>query len=165
MMKVNISEAKSGRGETVPFEFHVTAEELDVVSEGIRLDDIVVRGEMLNTGTFFRASGEISCSRTFACDRCLELSTEHPVYEYSEEYRPAEEDVEDGPENCFHGDVIDITDMIRDTLLAAQPLHNVCRSDCKGLCPVCGANLNQGECGCNRLVVDPRLAALQEWTK
>ena len=67
--------------------------------------------------------------------------------------------------NVFEGDTIDITGMVRDTLLAAQPLSNICKPDCKGLCPVCGANLNHGDCGCERFVPDPRLAALQQWKK
>ena len=37
----------------------------------------------------------------------------------------------------------------------------LCREDCKGLCPKCGANLNRGECGCSRREIDPRLAVLQ----
>ncbi len=58
---------------------------------------------------------------------------------------------------------IELDELVRDTLLAAQPLSNICKPDCKGLCPVCGANLNHGDCGCNTFVPDPRLAALQEF--
>ena len=62
---------------------------------------------------------------------------------------------------AFEGDTIELDELVRDTLLAAQPLSNICKPDCKGLCPVCGANLNHGDCGCDRFVPDPRLAALQ----
>ena len=65
--------------------------------------------------------------------------------------------------NAFEGDDIELDELVRDTLLAAQPLSNICKPDCKGLCPVCGANLNHGDCGCNTFVPDPRLAALQEF--
>ena len=37
-----------------------------------------------------------------------------------------------------------------------------CKEDCKGLCPVCGTNLNEKECGCDRTVADPRMAAIQD---
>ena len=52
--------------------------------------------------------------------------------------------------------------MVRDILLASQSLSNLCKPDCKGLCPVCGHDLNEGDCGCDRFVPDPRLAALQQ---
>ena len=62
-------------------------------------------------------------------------------------------------------DKMDISPLIRDTLLAAQPICNVCRPDCLGLCPKCGANLNEGECGCDRAAPDPRLAVLEQLLK
>ena len=65
--------------------------------------------------------------------------------------------------NFFDGDEIELQELVRDTLLAAQPLSNICKPDCKGLCPVCGANLNHDDCGCDRFVPDPRLAALQQF--
>ena len=60
-------------------------------------------------------------------------------------------------------DVADLTEMIRDTLIASQPIRNLCKEDCKGLCPICGVNLNESECDCDRLVVDPRLEALKNF--
>ena len=69
---------------------------------------------------------------------------------------------DDEEANRFDGDFIDITELVRDTVLAAQPLSKLCKPDCKGLCPVCGADLNQGDCGCDRFIPDPRMAALQE---
>ena len=57
---------------------------------------------------------------------------------------------------------IDITADVRDLLLLAIPTKLVCREDCKGLCPGCGANLNQESCRCSPRVVDPRWQALQK---
>jgi uncharacterized protein len=48
----------------------------------------------------------------------------------------------------FEGDSIDLSIGIRDTLILAAPIAPVCKEDCKGICPQCGANLNQGKCGC-----------------
>lgn len=45
-------------------------------------------------------------------------------------------------------DVVDISDDVRQEILLAYPMIPVCRDDCKGLCPSCGQNLNQGPCGC-----------------
>jgi uncharacterized protein len=43
---------------------------------------------------------------------------------------------------------IDLLDLAREQLLLEQPMKNLCREDCKGLCAGCGADLNEGACGC-----------------
>lgn len=50
----------------------------------------------------------------------------------------------------YTGETIDITPVVRDTILLAVPLAPVCRDDCRGLCPVCGTNLNYNQCACVR---------------
>ena len=47
-------------------------------------------------------------------------------------------------------------------LLLALPTKHLCREDCRGLCPRCGKNLNEGLCGCREDKVDPRLAVLAQ---
>ena len=74
-------------------------------------------------------------------------------------YIEKEDDIE------FSGDEIDISDVVRETILLAQPLNNICSPECRGLCLKCGANLNETDCNCDRHVMDPRLAALQDFFK
>lgn len=163
-MIVNIAELDADAGARIPFAFETTAESIDAISETCTFETpIVVKGTVLGTGMGCRVEGVIECRRTFACDRCLELCSEGQCIEFSEEFRREADETEDG--NLLSGDEIELEDMVRDTLLAAQPLSNICKPDCKGLCPVCGENLNKGDCGCNRFVPDPRLAALQQWKK
>ena len=64
-------------------------------------------------------------------------------------------------EELFDGKTIELDPLVREQVLLALPMHAVCRDDCKGLCGSCGQNLNEGECGCARSQVDPRLAALK----
>ncbi len=56
---------------------------------------------------------------------------------------------------------VDITESIRQSLLLTIPFKKVCKSDCLGLCPECGANLNDGPCACKRNHNDPRWEALK----
>jgi uncharacterized protein len=65
-------------------------------------------------------------------------------------------------EEPFDGKRIDLDPILREQVLLALPVSVVCREDCKGLCPVCGQELNEKECGCERKVPDPRLAALKD---
>ena len=64
-------------------------------------------------------------------------------------------------EEFFDGKAIDTAEVFREQLLLNLPMGLVCRDDCKGLCPVCGEQLNQRECGCDRRPMDPRWEALR----
>lgn len=60
------------------------------------------------------------------------------------------------------GEDLDVIGMARDALLDLLPARILCRQDCAGLCPTCGADLNAGPCGCPPPAPDDRWAALQE---
>ena len=47
-------------------------------------------------------------------------------------------------------------------ILMRFPMKTLCREDCKGLCLKCGKNLNEGECGCDRASLDPRMSAIRD---
>ena len=141
---------QTARGDKAPFEFSATAEKLF----GERLDEftaIKIVGEVEDAGENYVVRGRIECQKTFVCDRCLAQATENQIHEFAEEF----------DKSAAVDDLIDVTELLRDELLAGQPMKNLCKDDCKGLCPVCGANLNDGECGCDKFIVDPRLAALK----
>ena len=146
---------QTARGAKAPFKFSAPAKKLfdeDLTAEGI-IGDVEIFGEVEDVGRCFVIRGRIECKKSFICDRCLTPATAAQVHEFDEEIDKAEA-VED---------FIDVTELLRDILLAGQPMKNLCKSDCKGLCPVCGANLNDGECGCDKFIIDPRLASLQDF--
>ena len=167
MMKVKIADSNADVGREFPFSFTSSAQELDMVQAEYSIDGpIEVQGTIVNTGHQYRLQGKIKCLKSFVCDRCLGHFTEKQHHRFSEDFRLGEDgEEEESTVNYFNGDAIDIADMVRDTILAAQPLNNIFSSDCRGLCPKCGADLNKGDCGCDRFIPDPRLAALQHLLK
>ena len=111
------------------------------------------------------------------CKRCLKpLAIDEPV-ELVRTYIPEEQapagrerrgddsevSVEAGlsDEEIYSGKEIDLQPALREQILLSIPPSPVCSDDCKGLCPRCGKDLNEGECGCDRTVMDPRWAALK----
>ena len=169
-MKINISDLEDRLGEAVPFEFVTNAQELDAQTETYSFEgDIIIKGEYVNTGRCYRFAGTISCTKSFVCDSCLKPPTLQQVQEFNEEFQRDRKKKKNGEKtrivNYFSGDVIDLAPVMRDVLLSDQPLNNICNADCRGLCLMCGANLNQGDCGCDRTVIDRRLAALQQLLK
>ena len=121
---------------------------------------IEAAGTVVNTGTAFRIAGQVAATKHFVCNRCLKECTEAQEHALAETFQRGGSEESDIV--VLEGGMVDLTALVRDTLLAAQPLSNICKPDCKGLCPVCGHDLNEGDCGCDRFVPDPRLAALQQ---
>ena len=64
-------------------------------------------------------------------------------------------------EETYEGKEIDLSPAVREQVLLSVPASPLCREDCLGLCPKCGKDLNEGDCGCDRSVIDPRWAALK----
>ncbi len=58
--------------------------------------------------------------------------------------------------------VLDLDELVRADILLSVPAKILCREDCKGLCPDCGQNLNEGDCGCQHTTIDPRFTKLLE---
>jgi uncharacterized protein len=70
--------------------------------------------------------------------------------------------LDDADSEPFDGKSIQLDPIIREQLLLALPVSVLCKDECKGLCTVCGQDLNERECGCERKVVDIRLAKLKD---
>jgi uncharacterized protein len=61
----------------------------------------------------------------------------------------------------YEGEEVDLEPLLREQVILAVPFAPLCREDCKGLCPVCGIDLNTGNCTCDRTPIDPRWTALK----
>ena len=71
-----------------------------------------------------------------------------------------EEDFEDYI--VIEGDELDLDELIYSDIILLTPTKFLCKEDCKGLCPTCGKNLNEGDCACAKQQTDPRLEALRQ---
>ena len=103
---------------------------------------------------------------TVPCDRCLqEVAVEIPISVETEVNfnENAEERIKDLNETSYiDGYDLDVDRMVYEEILLGFPMKVLCQEDCKGICKVCGANLNQGECGCDRTEPDPRMSVIRD---
>src|SRR5207302_11514852 len=91
------------------------------------------------------------------CRRCLLPASGTVHADVRELYERASDGEETYP---LSGDQLDLAPLARDAVLLDLPLAPVCTDDCQGLCPECGANRNDGDCGHSEVPTDPRWAAL-----
>ena len=57
---------------------------------------------------------------------------------------------------------LDLSELAESDIILALPSKFLCRNDCRGLCPRCGKDLNDGDCGCDTRETDPRLESLRQ---
>ncbi len=100
------------------------------------------------------------------CDRCLKEVIVPISVDFSKEmdFKKTEEqrikDLDDT--SYFIGYDLDVDELIYEELLIGFPMKVLCKKDCKGICNICGTDLNQGECGCNRTELDPRMSVIRD---
>jgi uncharacterized protein len=125
------------------------------------------------TGRSVILAGRVGAVVALTCGMCL-APFEHTLdVEISEEFGRrdparggavrAELEPEDFMVPLAPGDVIDVTEVVRQTVTAALPIAPRCSPDCRGLCPRCGADRNRVACACEDQADDPRLAPLRQW--
>ena len=160
-------------------EFECNPYELDVISEELSFDgNIHIVCKIDKDADIIRIRGEVQLSMIMECARCLAKFIEAIKGEFElvvQKLRKSEslplytEDKIDDEETRliyleYGKKTIDITNYVRDALILSIPLKTLCKKDCKGLCDVCGCNLNEGECGCSREMVDLRWEKLRDFS-
>ena len=142
---------------------------------------VVLRGNASRVTAQISATFRLLCP----CDRCLEPVTVPMTLDYAEDWalhpdasgplpatgRPGGAGERDEPtaadEDTLRpvrdGALVDIADGFWQAVALTLPTKVLCRVDCRGLCPHCGADLNRQACGCRTRGFDPRMAALADW--
>ncbi len=111
-----------------------------------------------------RLRGKTNIDLLIPCDRCLDEVVNHFDIDIDCYVVPNKEPdgIEDDEQSFMDGCILDVDKLITNEIVVALPTKVLCKEDCRGLCTVCGQNLNHGECNCDRKVLDPRMAAIQD---
>lgn len=167
-MLINLTDVLTSEGRTkemqVPIEmttFSNGPEEYPVIEAGL-VDfkfSCVKRGKA-------EVQGKTWVVLEMECDRCLKKVEKKIELDFFREvYAPdaMTEDTDDEDDLKFmEGYQLNVEDLVYSEILLNLPTKVLCREDCKGICRQCGKDLNEGECGCDTFVPDPRMAAIKD---
>jgi len=151
-----------------------------VSSLGIDLDPGLIASpceifcQVSKSGGLISAKGWVSGQMRLICDRCLKTFEDEYKSFFEVHYRPQSEAIpEEAPEKVlnpgdletvyYEGEILDIGEQVRQTLLLSVPMRSLCREDCRGLCSRCGCDLNLEICKCSGPPTDQRWDALKNW--
>lgn len=151
-MILDLSSALKHPGQSFPFSVEGNIDEIKLYGNVFNLaNPIEVDGTIMYTGANFFVRGSLSVDYTTECGRCFKEVKENVECDFNEEYA-IEEDENHPDRYTFVGNTIDITKMVIDNICLNLPLKHQCTEDCKGLCPICGTNLNDQDCDCDAKV-------------
>lgn len=167
-MLIDLSKVLSQDGNVLEQEVDLDATEISVNKQQIAVSKLQPLAlSVTNTGDgnlLIEVKGKVRAM--IPCARCLEEVAYDTVLDFErkvdmkldeQERETAEEEY-----NFIQKTELDIDILVHNELLVNWPIRVLCKDDCKGICSRCGANLNHGDCGCDRSSVDPRMAAISD---
>jgi uncharacterized protein len=135
-----------------------------------QIDDLQVNAVADLAGMEIRIRGAVKTRIEAACSRCLKPVDLPVEREFDLTYRPMStiarnEEIELPPDELdvgfYEGEGIQLADIVTEQMILAFPMKVICREDCRGLCPTCGADRNREACQCLELQADSPFAALR----
>ena len=158
-MRIDTRSISRNEGASIVINEVIRPEDMPIHFEGYVLNGpLTLQGQLQNTGNrLFRLTGQMHAVFTGHCARCLKKVKSEIDYPVQDMFAPAaylavrtdDEVIEDEQTiYTYEGYIIDIAQAVRDDLLLALPTRMVCSTECRGLCPVCGQNLNEKQCEC-----------------
>lgn len=158
-MKLDLSEIVAHLGKRIKYD--IDEPPYEEIASGLRcVERVTGSAAFSNTGRAIVVRGSFRTRVELECGRCLrpfELDVESPIEEalVMAGLPPEladEEETEEVPEEeqdpLFVDSIFDLEEYLRQSIVIAVPIKPLCSEECKGLCPHCGKNLNDGECGC-----------------
>lgn len=160
-MQLDLRDIKNFPGKELSFDYSPNLEGLEFGSV-LKIDPAArAFGKVYNEAGVLHLSLELDVKVLNVCSRCLkeeenEISLSAEIILSDDEN---EEDVENPDVYFLDGTIFNIDQLVDDTFVLNVSDYYLCKSDCKGLCPKCGSDLNLAECSCEK-EIDPRLAVL-----
>lgn len=165
-MLLNLASIINTPGGVVPFHFIADFSDMDFGSCCPAQEPVDITGKVVNEAGVLLLTAKVTTVMHCVCDRCASEFVRDYALDYSTVLvtEIANEENEDDQTFLLQSDNADLDEIMRTAFVLNQDSKMLCTPDCKGLCPTCGANLNDGPCGC-KAEPDPRLAVLAQLLK
>lgn len=163
-MIINVSEILKNYGGKIAVDGMIECEDAEFLGEHFAfIKPLSVKGSIVNNGKALELNADVSASVKTRCARCG-CEIEVPIEFHADEaFQQGDNISEDEDITSFEGNEIVLDGVILNAFFMNIPTKHLCREDCKGLCPHCGKNLNEGACECSEEKdIDPRWAALAQ---
>ncbi|NTV90874.1 MAG: DUF177 domain-containing protein [Clostridiales bacterium] len=165
-MKADISGITRYNGLTIELDFNETLFNGNEPAEGIKIEKPVrFKGMLTNVNGMLQLTGKLNFEYKIGCFRCLKDLEEDMEVKIGESYVNGKQQAEELDAYTYAGNLLDLDKAIEDNIVLNLPMRKLCRHDCKGLCRICGADLNEMQCGCTDGSTNPQMDKLRDYLK
>lgn len=149
-------------GEEKQVEYNLVLSGLDIDGVYPFKTPVVVTAKATNRASLITLVIDAHFDYSRDCDRCGEPYTREMNMSF--EHKLVQTLADEGNDDYIETPdfTLELDDVVISDILLSLPSKNLCRDDCKGLCQICGQNLNNGECSCDKRQTDPRLEILKQ---
>lgn len=160
-MKLELIEILSNSGAVREFEGDAEFCRDDLPDGVIFKQPVHIKGRAENIGGQVEISARVTARLDTVCARCMKEISEDVDFSFSERIA-SKDSQEDDDVILLEGSEVDVADLALNNFITVSPMKYLCKEDCKGLCPHCGADRNHTECSCETDAVDPRFDVLND---
>lgn len=163
-MIIDVSSILNESGGKLPVCGSVSLEDMDFLGESFHfLAPMEINGYVVNNGKALKLRCSASGRMTVHCARCMKSVEVDIDFDIDEDFMQEGAEMSDEEDIIvFSGYNIEISEVVANSFFMNVPGKYLCSEDCRGLCPDCGQNLNEGECKCAEERIDPRWEALKK---
>lgn len=148
-MRISVANAIRQTGEPFSFEANELFSDQVYGERTISFSEpVTAGGTYVYDGKAFTVNGKATAFVNTVCARCTKPFVERIDFSFSERFVKGSDDATDDETYPYTGDELVLDKAVLDNLFLELPIASVCREDCKGLCPVCGADRNVTTCDC-----------------
>ena len=166
-MLVNLTDVFISEGKVMEVPYDITKEYLHYLSQNflvLQKEPICLKVIGLGSGKA-EVTADICLTVRINCDRCLKPVDEKIFFSLDRKVASPEcrelDDTDDELE-FMEGYQLNVENLIDSEILMNWPLKILCHEDCKGICKICGKDLNDGDCECDTFIPDPRMAVIKD---
>ncbi len=165
-MVLDISKLLSSDGSSIDISCDLSFDRVEFNGQNISFTSPMhLQGDIKNINGMLYLVLNGTASYTFECSRCLAPAESKLDFNIKEVFSKTELENENDDVIILSSNEIDLAEIAEQGFYCALPIAELCKETCRGLCPICGCNLNIETCGCDKDDIDPRLSALKDFLK
>ena len=161
-MVLDLKSVFANEGKEIPIDCSLDMSNTDYSGGYPLKTPVSVKGRVFNRAGVVRLFLDISYTFTAPCDRCTALTVRDYGFEFERMLATSIEGEESDTIITVPDMKLDVDELVFAEVFLSLPRKHLCSETCKGFCPTCGKNLNEGDCSCQADDIDPRLAKLKD---
>lgn len=165
-MRIDVSDIVKTNGASLKVEYNGVIEDFNSIVSGYVFDKPVsFSGQLVNMSGILKLDGRLKAEYTVKCYRCLKDINRGMSIDIKEDFLNPQTNTDDEA-YIYKDNYVEIDRVLKDNIILNLPMKQVCVEDCKGLCEICGNDLNVKECNCKKEEpVNPRMEILKNFFK